>query len=111
MNQLVIPSLIFFFILITCLFDIVLILLGEFCLMGHDSWSLMGVNGLKGEDNENNRYVSSKRLVQGRVKKIWILMLGCRGLKVVTGKYGIWCESFMDKMQLKCCIKLFDLTD
>ena len=36
-----IPELIFFFILITCLFDSVLILSGEFL-----SWSLMGVKGL-----------------------------------------------------------------
>ena len=42
LDQLVIPILIFFFILITCLLDIVLILLGEIL-----SWSLMGVKGLK----------------------------------------------------------------
>ena len=41
MVQLIIPKLIFFFILITCLVDIVLILLGEIL-----SWSLMGVKGL-----------------------------------------------------------------
>ena len=41
LDQLIIPSLIFFFILITCLFDIVLMLWGEVL-----SWSLMGVKGL-----------------------------------------------------------------
>ena len=41
MNQLIIPSLIFFFILINCLLDIVMILEGEIL-----SWSLMGVRGL-----------------------------------------------------------------
>ena len=41
LDEFVITKLIFFFILITCLFDIVLILLGEIL-----SWSLMGVNGL-----------------------------------------------------------------
>ena len=38
LNHLIIPYLIFFFILVTCLFDIVLIWWGEFCL-GH-SWEL-----------------------------------------------------------------------
>ena len=42
LDQLVIPSSIFLFIHITCLDDIVLILLGEIT-----SWSLMGVKGLK----------------------------------------------------------------
>ena len=42
MDQLIIPQLIFFFILITCLLDIVLILLGEIM-----SWSLIGVKGLR----------------------------------------------------------------
>ena len=41
LDQLIIPILIFFFIFITCLVDIVLILLGEIL-----SWSLMGVRGL-----------------------------------------------------------------
>ena len=41
MDQLIIPSLVFFVILITCLLDIVLILEGEIL-----SWSLMGVKGL-----------------------------------------------------------------
>ena len=41
MDQLIIPKLIFFFILITYLVDIVLILYGEIL-----SWSLMGVKGL-----------------------------------------------------------------
>ena len=40
-DQLIIPKLIFFFILITCLLDIVLILKGEIL-----SWSLMGVKGV-----------------------------------------------------------------
>ena len=43
LDQLIIPKLIFFFILITYLVDIVLILLGEIL-----SWSLMGVQGLNG---------------------------------------------------------------
>ena len=42
MDEFIIPKLIFFFILITCLFDVVLILLGEILY-----WSLMGVKGLK----------------------------------------------------------------
>ena len=41
LDQLIIPKLIFFFILITYLVDIVLILSGEIL-----SWSLMGVKGL-----------------------------------------------------------------
>ena len=41
MDQLIIPKLIFFFILITYLIDIVLILWGEIL-----PWSLMGVKGL-----------------------------------------------------------------
>ena len=41
-DQLIITQLIFFFILITYLVDIVLILQGEIL-----SWSLMGVKGLK----------------------------------------------------------------
>ena len=40
LNQLIIPKLIFFFILITYVVDIVLILQGEIL-----SWSLMGVKG------------------------------------------------------------------
>ena len=40
-DQLIIPELIFFFILVTCLLDIVWILWGEIL-----SWSLMGVKGL-----------------------------------------------------------------
>ena len=44
--QLIIPILIFFFILITYLVDIVLILKGEIL-----SWSLMGVKGLMMYDN------------------------------------------------------------
>ena len=40
LDQLILPKLIFFFILITCLLDIVLILYGEIL-----SWSLMGVKG------------------------------------------------------------------
>ena len=43
LNQLIIPKLIFFFILITYVVDIVLILQGEIL-----SWSLMGVKGLRG---------------------------------------------------------------
>ena len=39
--QLIIPQLIFFFILVTCLLDFALILSGEIL-----SWSLMGVKGL-----------------------------------------------------------------
>ena len=42
LDQLIIPRLIFVFILITCLHDIVSILQGEIL-----SWSLMGVKGLK----------------------------------------------------------------
>ena len=42
LDQLIIPKLIFFFILITYLVDIVLILYGEIL-----SWSLMGVKGSK----------------------------------------------------------------
>ena len=42
LHQLIIPYLIFFFFLITCLLDIVLILKGEIL-----SWSLMGVKGLR----------------------------------------------------------------
>ena len=42
LHQLIIPQLIFFFFLITCLLDIVLILKGEIL-----SWSLMGVKGLR----------------------------------------------------------------
>ena len=42
LDQLMIPRLIFVFILITCLHDIVSILQGEIL-----SWSLMGVKGLK----------------------------------------------------------------
>ena len=42
LDQLIIPWLIFFFLLITCLLNIVLILRGEFM-----SWSLMGVKGLR----------------------------------------------------------------
>ena len=41
LDQLIIPKLIFFCILITCPVDIVLILYGEIL-----SWSLMGVKGL-----------------------------------------------------------------
>ena len=41
LDQLIIPWLIFVFILITCLHDVVMILLGEVL-----SWSLMGVKGL-----------------------------------------------------------------
>ena len=41
LNQLIIPLFIFFFILVTCLLDIVLILYREIL-----SWSLMGVKGL-----------------------------------------------------------------
>ena len=41
LDQLIIPQMIFFFILITCLLDFVLILSGEIL-----SWSLMGVKGL-----------------------------------------------------------------
>ena len=41
MDQLIIPKLIFFFVLITYLIDIVLISKGEIL-----SWSLMGVKGL-----------------------------------------------------------------
>ena len=42
LDGLIIPKFIFFFILITYLVEIVLILLGEIL-----SWSLMGVKGLK----------------------------------------------------------------
>ena len=41
LDQLIIPLLIFFYILVTCLLDIELILEGEIL-----SWSLMGVKGL-----------------------------------------------------------------
>ena len=41
LDQLIIPWLIFVFILITCLHDVVMILLGEVL-----SWSLIGVKGL-----------------------------------------------------------------
>ena len=41
MDQLIIPKFVFFFILITYLIDIVLLLLGEIL-----SWSRMGVKGL-----------------------------------------------------------------
>ena len=51
LDQLIIPKLIFFSILITYLFDIVLILYGEIL-----SWSLMGVKGL---NPKSNRYLSS----------------------------------------------------
>ena len=44
LDQHIIPKLIFFFILITYLVDIVLIMLGEIL-----SWSLMGVKGLIGD--------------------------------------------------------------
>ena len=47
MDQLIMPSLIFLFILITCLLDIVLILEGEI-----QSWSLMGVKGLSSKQKE-----------------------------------------------------------
>ena len=42
LDQLIIPKLIFFFTLITCLLDIVLILYGEILF-----WSLMEVKGLR----------------------------------------------------------------
>ena len=45
LDQLIIPKLIFFFILITCLVNIVLMFKGEIL-----SWSLMGVNGSKEND-------------------------------------------------------------
>ena len=48
LDQLIIPKLVFFFILIPYLVDIVLILLGEIL-----SWSLMGVKGLR---KFNSRY-------------------------------------------------------
>ena len=41
LDRLIIPKLIYFFILTTCLLDIAFILLGEIL-----SWSLMGVKGL-----------------------------------------------------------------
>ena len=44
-DQLIISSLVFFVILITCLLDIILILEGEIL-----SWSLMGVKGLNTAD-------------------------------------------------------------
>ena len=47
MDQLIMPSLIFLFILITCLLDIVLILEGEI-----QSWSLVGVKGLSSKQKE-----------------------------------------------------------
>ena len=46
MDQLIIPKLIFFFILITYLVDILLILKGEIL-----SWLLMGVKGLRAQPN------------------------------------------------------------
>ena len=47
MDQLIMPSLIFLFILITCLLDIVPILEGEI-----QSWSLMEVKGLSSKQKE-----------------------------------------------------------
>ena len=49
LHQLVIPKLIFLFILITCLVDIVLVVEGEI-----QSWSLMGVKGLTDPDAEED---------------------------------------------------------
>ena len=46
MDQLIIPKLIFFFILITYLVDFLLILKGEIL-----SWLLMGVKGLRAQPN------------------------------------------------------------
>ena len=47
MDQIIMPSLIFLFILITCLLDIVPILEGEI-----QSWSLMEVKGLSSKQKE-----------------------------------------------------------
>ena len=44
MDQLIIPLQIFFFVLITCILDIVFILQGEIL-----SWSLIGVKGLSSD--------------------------------------------------------------
>ena len=52
LDQLIIPSLVFFVILITCLLDIVLILEGEIL-----SWSLMGVKGLNTADYLGRTFV------------------------------------------------------
>ena len=53
LDQLIIPKLIFFFILITCLVNIVLILQGEIL-----SWSLMEVKGLTQTYRINLRIVN-----------------------------------------------------
>ena len=50
MDELIIPKLIFFFILVTHLVDIVLILKGEIL-----SWSLMGVKGLSALEGKGLR--------------------------------------------------------
>ena len=52
MDQLIIPSLVFFVILITCLLDIVLILKGEIL-----SWSPTGVKGLNVADYLGRTFV------------------------------------------------------
>ena len=52
MEQLIIPSLVFFVILITCLLDIVLILEGEIL-----SWSPTGVKGLNTADYLGSTFV------------------------------------------------------
>ena len=51
-NQLIIPKLIFFFILITYVVDIVLILQGEIL-----SWSLMRVKGLRGSIKSSSDFI------------------------------------------------------
>ena len=52
MEQLIIPSLVFFVILITCVLDIVLILEGEIL-----SWSSTGVKGLNMADYLGRTFV------------------------------------------------------
>ena len=70
MDQLIVPKLMVFFILITSLVDIVLILLGEIL-----PWSLMGVKGLTPRSNKllillqsnTNRSQKKKLLVVNQI--------------------------------------------
>ena len=78
-DQLIIPELIFFFILVTCLLDIVWILWGEIL-----SWSLMGVKGLNKAALTPNHLISPYNITSKSHIKV------TRIKETITEKKKLW---------------------
>ena len=88
MDQLIIPSLIFFFILITCLLDIIQIVEGEIL-----SWSVVGLKGLIYKYSSINKFLEVEVLVKKTLQK-------SNGL--ISGFNAMWYQ-----WRVKICRRVF----